>query len=284
MNSNALVSATELADMIEARLCIVFDCRFDLAHRQQGYHSWLASHIPGALYAHLDDDLAGRVTRDSGRHPLPHPRSFAAFLARSGWQPGIPIVAYDAAGGAFAARLWWLMRYFGHDCVSLLDGGMGAWRRALLPLESGPVDVQRSALPTLKADASLLLTTAQVQRGLDHGELVLVDARAHDRFRGENEAIDPVAGHVPGARNRPFHKNLDSQGCFRDPDTLKSDYRAFGPGLDGATVVHMCGSGVTACHNLFAMDLAGLEGSRLYVGSWSEWIRDPQRPVAVGPD
>lgn len=283
MSNARLVQATELAERIQEGGVIVIDCRFDLMHRSQGLHHWMASHIPGARYAHLDDDLAGRVRPGTGRHPLPHPRSFAAFLARTGWTPGQDIVAYDANGGAFAARLWWLMRYFGHDCVALLDGGIGAWRRAQLPLESGLVRVEKTPLPKLRANPAMVVDAASVQRGLQDGSLVLLDARSVDRYRGENETIDPVAGHVPGALSLPFAGNLDEQGCFLPPERLAARFQPVLKQYALAGVAHMCGSGVTACHNQFAMERAGLASSQLYAGSWSEWITDDERPVAVGP-
>lgn len=281
MNEQLLVSASELAELIATGDSVVFDCRFDLLHRSQGRNSWLAAHIPGAVYAHLDDHLAGKVTEQSGRHPLPNTRSFASFLARSGWSAGRRIIAYDAQGGAYAARLWWLMRYYGHDCVSLLNGGIRAWREARLPLENGQVNPPRQPLSTLRAQPGMILDAAAVGQGLAMGDIVLVDARDADRFNGATEPIDAVAGHVPGARNRPFTSNLGQDQKFIAASSLRAAFNTLMPEGDPSTFVHMCGSGVTACHNLLAMELAGLGGSRLYGGSWSEWIRDPARPVAA---
>lgn len=278
-----LLSAKQLAARLDGGDVLVFDCRFDLADPGRGRRAWLDGHVPGARYAHLDDDLSGPLTGASGRHPLPAPEAFAAFLARSGWTPGCPVVAYDAQGGAFAARLWWLLRYFGQPQAALLDGGIDAWTRAGLPLETGPVVPEPAPAVKLQPDPSLTLDAESVRRGLSRGEIVLLDARAANRFAGRDETLDPVAGHVPGARNRPFALNLDAGGRFRDTGELREGF-ATTAGDAPARVVHMCGSGVTACHNLYAMELAGLPGSRLYPGSWSEWIRDPARPVATGGD
>lgn len=283
MTKQLLVDADAAEALISEGDCRVFDCRFDLAHPNQGKHSYLAAHIPGAVYAHLDDNLSGKVTSKTGRHPLPNPRSFASFLARSGWEPGMRIIAYDAQGGAFAVRLWWLMKYFGHDCVSLLDGGFSAWRNARKPIEPGePTHVKKSS-ELLSGNSEMLLENKLVASSIQIGDIVLLDARAANRFAGEDETIDPVAGHVPGAKNRPFSQNLSPSGTFRSPQELKGEFERFIPGGNPYPLVHMCGSGITACHNLFAMELAGLPGSRLYAGSWSEWIRDEARPVATGP-
>ncbi len=282
MNDRPLVSAAELADLLAAGgQCVIFDCRFDLRHPEQGRNSWLAGHIPGAVYAHLDEDLAGTVTSSSGRHPVPHARSFASFLARSGWAPGLRIVAYDAQGGALAARLWWLMKYFGHDCVALLDGGIKAWTSASGPLEAGPVTPQRQPFTHLRATQGMALDSRQVADGLADGSILLLDARAADRFQGLAEPLDTKAGHIPGARNLPFQANL-REGYMRQPAELRRAFKQCLGERDPSAVVHMCGSGVTACHNMLAMELAGLGGSRLYPGSWSEWIRDPGRPAATG--
>lgn len=282
MGVRGLVSADELEILMSEGGTVLFDCRFDLMHPQQGRNSWLAAHIPGALYAHLDENLSGRVTDSSGRHPLPYTRSFASFLSRSGWEPGMNVVAYDAHGGAYASRLWWLMKYYGHP-AAILAGGISAWMTLQKPLQSGEVSAERKPLPSLHSDPDQVLSVAEVQSGLADQKIMLLDARDADRFQGQNETIDPVAGHVPGARNRPFKDNLDGQGRFKSQPELRSGFAQATRGFDNESVVHMCGSGVTACHNMFAMELAGLEGSRLYAGSWSEWIRDPLRPVEPQP-
>ncbi len=260
----------------------VFDCRFDLASTSRGRECWLEGHIPGAHHADLDQDLAGPMTANSGRHPLPSPAAFGDFLARSGWVAGQPVVAYDAQGGAFAARLWWLMRYFGHDCVSLLDGGWDAWLAAEGAVQSGLPTVASAPPPALTPQPQMTIDAPTLQTGLERGALVLLDARDADRFQGKSEPIDALAGHVPGACNRPFSSNLTARQRWRPAEQIKADLEPLLARKGPAATVHMCGSGVTACHNLFAMEYAQLPGSRLYVGSWSEWIRDSQRPVATG--
>lgn len=281
MKRQLLVSATDLRARLEAGNTRVFDCRFNLVERDQGRAEWLAGHIPGAAYADLDRDLASPVTEESGRHPLPAAEAFSGFLARSGWTPGMDIVAYDAQGGAFAARLWWLMRYFGHDVVALLDGGLPAWVSAGGELVAGEETFGAVPVPELRPDAEQVLDAGAVTAGLASGEILLIDARDEARFAGRTEAIDAVAGHVPGAVNRPFQLNLGEGGRFLDPDALRAGFHERLAGREPGEVVHMCGSGVTACHNQFAMAQAGLPGSRLYVGSWSEWIRDANRPVGA---
>lgn len=280
--SDALVTADALAARLRDDPPVLFDCRFDLLEPGAGRAAWRAGHVPGAVHADLDRDLAGPVTATSGRHPLPAADAFARFLAGAGWSPGRDIVAYDAQGGAFAARLWWLMRYFGHDCVRLLDGGWPAWLASGLPVAEGETDPVPATPVTLAPDAAQVLDAGQVVAGLEAGTLVLLDARDAERYAGRTETIDPVAGHVPGARNRPFARSLSSDGRFAEAGDLRADFEARLEGAAPGDVVHMCGSGVTACHNLFAMERAGLPGSRLYPGSWSEWIRDPSRPVASG--
>jgi thiosulfate/3-mercaptopyruvate sulfurtransferase len=272
-----------LLDRIEAGRCVVFDCRFDLQHPGAGRNSWLAGHIPGAVHAHLDEDLSGPVTATSGRHPLPSAEGFAAFLGRSGWEPGKLAVAYDSGSGAIAARLWWLMKYFGLGDNALLDGGMAAWVARALPVEAGEIRPAPSAAPQLFPDRACVADTAEVAGGVGAGAFCLLDARSAERFRGDHEPLDAVAGHIPGARCHPFELNL-ADGRLRPAAELRKAFLPYtGKGGTGR-VVHMCGSGVTACLNLFAMEYAGLTGNQLYVGSWSEWIRDPERPVALGDD
>ena len=278
-----LVSAEELSGLVAEGSALIFDCRFDLKHPGQGFQSYLSAHLPGAHYANLDDNLSGRVTRRSGRHPVPFPRSFASFLARSGFTPKSKVVAYDAHGGAFASRLWWLMKYFGLGCTAVLDGGIGAWMKAGYPMDSGEVSVERQSMPELRPHPGFTLNSQGVANAFENGEIRLVDARAKDRFEGENETIDPVAGHVPGAINRPFQANLTDLGRFRESTQLRNEFRKLMGKMPPERVVHMCGSGVTACHNLLSMELAGLPGSKLFTESWSGWITDPKRPVALGP-
>jgi thiosulfate/3-mercaptopyruvate sulfurtransferase len=280
VNKGILVSANQLNELIRHNQCVTVDCRFDLVNPETGRQEWLEGHVPGASYAHLDNDLAAPIEAHTGRHPLPETGKFAHFLATIGWTEDKLLVAYDDASSAYAVRLWWLMRYYGKP-AAVLDGGLAAWKAAGFDLQAGEERCDFSAVPELVADHKMILTSAQVHSGLD--ELAIVDARASERFRGEFETLDTKAGHIPGGLNRPFGANLHMNGRFRDPEVLKEEFSDLleEAGLD--TVVHSCGSGVTACHNLFAMELAGLPGTRLYPGSWSEWIRDPDRPIATGP-
>ena len=274
-----LLTASDLHTAQKNSDCIVVDCRFVLNDPEAGYNDFLESHIPGAVYAHLDNDLSSPVTGTSGRHPLPDTDGFASFLSRSGWQPGMVLVAYDDAGGSIAARLWWLMKYFGHEGAALLDGGIHAWTAAGYALESGQTSVKVQPVVNHRVCEDLVMTTAQVMDELRRHGMVLIDARANERFTGEIEPLDSVAGHIPGAVNYPFQMNLLPNGMFKTAEDIRCEILTRVNWGSDQSWVHMCGSGVTACHNIFAAELAGFTGSRLYAGSWSEWIRDPSRPV-----
>jgi thiosulfate/3-mercaptopyruvate sulfurtransferase len=279
MRRKILYTPGELNAVAQAGGCVIADCRHELARPEIGREHYLESHIPGALYAHLEEDLSSAITATSGRHPLPDPDAFAAFLARCGWSPGKLLVAYDDAGGAIASRLWWLMKYFGHDCGALLDGGIDAWRNAGFELETGCAVAVPATAIKLNAQSALVVSTAEIARNLPAQEFMLVDARAAKRFRGEVEPIDPVAGHVPGAINYPYAAVLTPEGRFKPVEEIRRALQRLSGKDSPATLVHMCGSGVTACLNLFAAELAGLPAGQLYAGSWSEWCRDPSRPV-----
>ena len=281
MAANILVSAAELDGLLSDGRGVAVDCRFEFSDTNKGRADWLAGHVPGAAYAHLDDDLSSPITEDSGRHPLPDPARFATYLAAIGWSPGKLLVAYDEGSNAVASRLWWLMRYFGQP-AALLDGGLATWVASGRPLEAGePARVSASVVDLVPNEAMDIGTPAILSR-LGKDALLVLDARAGQRFRGEVEPLDTRAGHIPGSLNRPFGANLKLGGQFKSPAELREEYLSLLDGRDPATVVHSCGSGVTACHNLFAMELAGLSGTRLYPGSWSEWIRDPDRPIETG--
>ncbi len=256
---------------------IVIDCRHDLANPAAGETAWREAHIPGAGFMHLDRDLSAPKTGSNGRHPLPSPDAFATVLGRHGITPQHHVVAYDDAGGMFAARLWWMLRWVGHVDVSVLDGGLAAWRAAGGPLDASVRD--RSASVHVPCPAMPVVDAATVRANIEAGTLLLVDARAPDRFRGENETLDPVGGHIPGALNRFFKLNLADDGRFKSADVLRAEWRAIIGERAAASLVMQCGSGVTACHNLLALEVAGLPGASLYPGSWSEWCSDPARPM-----
>lgn len=287
MNYRTLITAGQLQGLLAStRLPVLLDCSFDLADTDAGERIWRAGHLPGAHYLHLDRDLSGpkapagpRSPDFTGRHPLPDRAGFAATVGRLGIAPGVQVVAYDGQGSPYASRAWWLLRWLGHDEVAVLDGGTAAWTAAggaltteAPPTTGGtpPYPEQAPAMPTI--DAANLLA--------ELGRVHLIDARAGARFRGEVEPLDPVAGHIPGATQRFFQDNLDADGRFKPSAQLRAEFAALGSAPQN--VVHQCGSGVTACHNLLAMTYAGLEGSALYPGSWSEWCADPGRPVARG--
>lgn len=273
---NTLVSTDELARHPEWR---VFDCRHDLLKHELGEQQYRESHIPGASFAHLDRDLSAPKNGVNGRHPLPDPTGFIAWLGTQGLKPADQIVAYDGGPGAMAARLWWMLRWVGHDAVAVLDGGYAKWVK-----EGRDVTATVPAYPATKypgkVRADRAVDVAYVQEHL--GELALVDGRAPARWRGESEPIDPVAGRIPGSLNRFSNDNLTAEGTFKRPEVLKQEFLSVLGTRKLEAIVNSCGSGVAACHNLLAMEIAGLKGARLYAGSWSEWIADPKRPRERG--
>lgn len=256
----------------------IVDCRFDLKDTERGRRDFAVSHVPGAVYAHLDDDLSSPITPTTGRHPLPEFGSFVRTVRRLGIGNTTQVVVYDDSIGSIAVRLWWMLRNLGHHSVALMDGGWPAWVREGRPVTAEftpPAESRFIPRSSWSEDVS----TPRLQAELQSRSCLLLDCRTAERYRGEREPIDPIAGHVPGALNRPYLLNVDTNGDFLPPEELRKAYVEQIRGTDPSRVVHMCGSGVTACHNLLAMEMAGLPGSRLYSGSWSEWIRDPQRPV-----
>ncbi|MGI8561732.1 MAG: sulfurtransferase [Luteimonas sp.] len=274
-----LVQAEALAQALAGDTVVVLDCRHTLGEPEAGESAYLAGHIPGALHAHLDHDLSGPHRPDAGRHPWPDAESFTTRLEQWGITPGHQVVAYDAGDGAFAARLWCLLRALGHARVAVLDGGWARWQALGLPVETTtrtPVPVRYEAA----FDASRLLDADAVAAHVA-GNGLLVDARAGERYRGEVEPIDQKAGHVPGAINRPYADNLDA-GRLKSAEVLAAEFRDLLAGRAPDQLVAMCGSGVTACHHLLAMEHAGLSGAKLFTGSWSGWIEDPARPIAAG--
>lgn len=282
--TTTLITPDQLAIQIDNPNWIILDCRHDLANPAAGREAYAGGHLPGALFADMDHQLSGPKRGDDGvfrgRHPLPGRAAFIATLRSWGVRDESQVVAYDAHGGMFAARLWWLLRWVGHANVAVLDGGLQAWTAQGLPLST---EIPAPAAGSIAERAPLVATVSadDVAANLGGGDRTVVDARAPDRFRGENETMDPVGGHIPGARNRFFKDNLEADGRFKSADQLKAD---FGRLLDDpAMAIMQCGSGVTACHNLLALEVAGLHGAALYPGSWSEWCSDPARPVATGP-
>jgi thiosulfate/3-mercaptopyruvate sulfurtransferase len=283
MTFGPLIDAQSLARELDRGGCIVVDCRFTLTDPPAGRAAYDRGHIPGARYADLDNDLARYPHEGEGRHPLPEPERFSATLGSWGIGRDDAVVAYDEGSGAIAARLWWLLGWVGHPRRAVLDGGFKAWQDAGLPVEQTRPSVRArryEAAPAKQGDvvATDELAAAQAAGGL------LVDARAAPRYRGEQEPIDPKAGHVPGALNRPFSANVTPTGQFRPPAELRAELTELLGGRGPDRLIAMCGSGVTATHLLLAMDVAGLPGGRLYAGSWSEWIRDPSRPIRTGAE
>ena len=283
MPYTTLIAAAELAQNIEKPTWIVLDCRHDLVNPDAGRTAYAASHIPGAQHAHLDIDLSDKSPGPNGefrgRHPLPDRSKFIETLRRWGINDDTQVVAYDAHGGMFAARVWWMLRWVGHSAVAVLDGGIGAWSALDLPLSTDPVKKEPGALSGLKPLVSIV-DAADLVANIANPTLIVVDARAPDRFRGETETLDPVGGHIPGARNRFFKDNLQADGKFKPAEQLRAE---LGTVIENpATSVMQCGSGATACHNLLALEVAGMPGAALYPGSWSEWCADPARPVATG--
>lgn len=281
MTYATLIQPEELAEYLADPQWVIFDCRFTLTDPSAGRHAYTQGHIPGAYYVDLNEDLSSPLTPNSGRHPLPYPDALADKLGAWGVNDSTQVVVYDASSGAIGARLWWLLRWLGHTQSALLNGGFARWQR-----ENRPVFTNVPPLiPTLfhtRLDSAPCVDAAFVERMLNDKQYALIDARAEERFSGEVEPLDKVAGHIPGAVNMPFEDNLAMNGSFLSIAELHAMYSNKLRGMDPQNVVHMCGSGVTACHNILAMEHAGLHGARLYAGSWSEWITDSTRPIAAG--
>jgi thiosulfate/3-mercaptopyruvate sulfurtransferase len=276
-----LIDTGMLAACLSEPSLVIVDCRFKLDDPEWGEREYVAGHIPGALYAHLDNDLSGEKTGTNGRHPLPSPDALIGTFGRLGIDSTRQVVAYDQDSGQYASRLWWLLRWMGHETVAVLDGGLARWVAEGRPLTSG----------TQSRESRTFIGSPRRARCVDAREVSvirqssdwrLLDARAPERFRGEVEPIDRVAGHIPGAASHPFGWNLDEGGIFREPADLRARFRSTIGDVSADHVVCYCGSGVTACHNVLALEHAGLPGAKLYPGSWSEWSSDPARPVEKG--
>ena len=280
MSFTTLISTDDLARHLDDPAFVIVDCRHNLTDVDAGARAYRAAHIPGAAFLHLDRDLSGAKTGRNGRHPLPEVSALAATFGRTGIDTTKQVVAYDQNGGMWASRLWWLLHWLGHDAVAVLDGGLDKWAAERRP-QTSELPAPRSAM-FVPMEPGPVATADEIVRHLDDGSLFVLDARAPERFRGDLEPLDPIAGHIPGAHNRPYGENLTSQGSFKPAALLRSEFEALLVDTPPSAVVHHCGSGVTACHNVLAMSVAALRGSRLYPGSWSEWIADPAKPVARG--
>ncbi len=278
-----LISAADLAKRLDAPDVRVFDVRHDLTNHVAGRQAYDAGHIPGARYLDHETELSAARTGKNGRHPLPSRAAFGALMAAHGVTPKTLVVAYDGSGGMYAAHLWWMLRWLGHDQVAVLDGGWQAWTAAGLPTTTVAAAAVRAGEPVEPGPSLAGSVDARaVLDNISRPAFTVIDARAANRYRGEVEPMDPVAGHIPGALNRPNGENLQADGRFKPAAQLREEFASLLDGRDPAAIVHQCGSGITACHNLLSMEIAGLSGSRLYPGSWSEWCSDPSRPVAKG--
>jgi len=281
MPYKTLISTSDLADHINNVDWVVVDCRFDLADPSWGINQYRESHIPGAVYAHLDNDLSSPIVAGvTGRHPLPDVDEMAKKLSAWGINQLAQVVIYDQGGGMFAARLWWLLRWLGHEKVAVVDGGWQKWKEERLPVQDvTPAKEPSAFIPQLQT--ALEAGVDDVMACQANPNAKLLDARGADRFRGENETIDPVAGHIPGAVSAPFMDNLDANGTFHSVLVLKNSFNQLLDNTSAKEAIVYCGSGVTAAHNILAMVHAGMEEPRLYAGSWSHWITDPQRPIST---
>ena len=280
MAPTTLVSTAELSAHLDDAAWVVFDCRHDLANPDSGAQEYARSHIPGARFLHLDRDLAAPPTGKNGRHPLPDAQTFMQTLGTAGVDSSKQVIAYDAKMGVYAARLWWMLRWLGHENVAVLDGGYAKWTHEGLPVTAAVP--QPAPAHFVGQPRAISVGVDEVMRSTGQPGRILVDARSPDRYRGENETLDPAGGRIPGSLNRFFRDNLDASACFKPAADLRQAFAALLGNMPPDAVVHCCGSGVSACHNLLAMEIAGLSGSRLYPGSWSEWCSDPNRPTEKG--
>ncbi|TLD40002.1 MAG: Thiosulfate sulfurtransferase, rhodanese [Candidatus Jettenia ecosi] len=278
-----IILASELVNHITNPDWVIIDCRFSLDNPERGRKDYVQSHIPGAIYAHLNEDLSGEIIPGkTGRHPLPNIKTFVQTLSKCGIDSNVQVVAYDDKGGSIAARLWWMLSWVGHNNAAVLNGGWQQWIKNNYPVKSGVEDRKFSTFaPRIRNE--LLFNANDVLRILNNPDFRLLDSRSADRYRGENETVDPIAGHIPGAISAPFADNLNPEGMFLSPEELKARFQTLLGNVPPERAVFYCGSGVTASHNLLALAYAGLGDARLYAGSWSDWITDPNRPVSKGP-
>jgi thiosulfate/3-mercaptopyruvate sulfurtransferase len=279
---STLISTDELAARLDDPSLVILDVRHDLAQPETlGEAQYRAGHIPGARFAHLDRDLSAAKTGKNGRHPLPTPEACAALFGRLGIDADKQVVAYDSGGSMYAPHVWWMLRWLGHEDVAVLDGGYAKWVREGRPVTTEAPSVRPATFALRRVGP--FLSANDVLANLGGHRITLIDARGAERYRGDVEPLDPVAGHIPGAINRPYTQNVEADGTFKTPEKLRAEFTALTGGSPPATIVNYCGSGISACHNLLAMEIAGIRGTMLYPGSWSEWCADPARPVARGP-
>ena len=280
MAYTTLISTPELAPHLDDPNWAIFDCRFSLADPERGRNDYLISHIPGALYAHLEEDLSGSIVRGiTGRHPLPTIDALSAQFAEWGIDQRVQVVVYDDSGGTMAARLWWLLRWLGHEAVAVLDGGWPKWQREGREVREGlAIRPSRRFVPHPRSE--LLITTEEIEAALPTRAVKLFDSRTEDRYRGQNETIDPIAGHIPGASSAPYPDNLNPDGTLRSAEELRLRFAVLLRGTPADQTAFYCGSGVTAAQNILALKHVGLGDAKLYAGSWSEWITDSKRPIA----
>ena len=281
MRFTTIVSTEELAKHMDDPSWIVFDCQHDLGNSSFGKTAFSIEHIPGARFFHMDNDAAGAKTGTNGRHPLPPPETLVAKLGKMGVDGDKQVVVYDGSDGMYCGRLWWMLRWLGHDAVAVLDGGLGKWQKEKRPVTNeNPTMAATKFLPKIRNEMQVDANFLIAHLGLM--DVSIIDARAPERYTGAKETIDPLAGHIPGAFNRFFKLNLKPDGTFKTPEELRYEFAPLVGEMPVEDIVHQCGSGVTACHNLLAMEIAGYTGSKLYPGSWSEWCSDPMRPMAAG--
>ena len=277
-NFDCLITAAELLDRLDDNAFRIFDCRFSLFDKEKGHTAYLGGHIPGASYVHLENDLSGPITSRTGRHPIPKIDTFIERLRALGVEHRSRIVIYDEGPSAQAARFWWLLRWVGHENVAVLDGGFRAWEAVGGAVTEG-IEIYPPGAYSAQIGSFEPVEASDVAEGLSTKTSLVIDARENKRFVGDHEPLDSIAGHIPDSINRPFQNNLED-GIFKNPERLREEFEELISGSHPREVIHTCGSGVTACHNLLAMEYCGMPGSKLYVGSWSDWITDPTRPIA----
>jgi len=283
MSYKTIISAEDLIKNIKNKEFMVFDCRCDIKDASYGIDQYTEGHIPNAVFVDIDNDLANKKTSTSGRHPLPDPKILAEKLSNWGMSNTKQVVIYDDAGGAFAGRMWWVLKWLGHEKTALLDGGLGAYMAAGGKLTS-EITASENASFDISINDSMHATLQEVEDAQYRMDKLIIDARSKERYLGIKDMVDPIAGHIPGAISHPLGVNLNKTGCFKSAEELKLQFSKILGDTKSEDIISMCGSGITACHNILAMEIAGVKNVRLYVGSWSEWITDKARPIATIDD